>query len=159
MYASLLLRLWLAVRAIQTGLEKYVGSRSSEQVLNVDNVPNEEGLAAVSSSKFYAFGEYRGIPASLLKRFHEEPLVWKAVLPVYDKILGPAFVILGVTVLLGLAYRTSLFLLGLLYISLTWGLILLKQDDGVSWLGVHMLLVVAALALADHNRCAILKKW
>jgi thiosulfate dehydrogenase [quinone] large subunit len=64
-----------------------------------------------------------------------------------------------VLILLGLFYRTSLFLLGLLYISLTWGLILIKQDDGVSWLGVHMILIVAALALAKHNRLAILKKW
>ena len=45
-----------------------------------------------------------------------------------------------------MAYRSSLFVLGLLYISLTWGLILIKQDDGVSWLGVHMILILGALA-------------
>jgi thiosulfate dehydrogenase [quinone] large subunit len=81
------------------------------------------------------------------------------MLPVYDKILGPALLILGFTILLGIASRTSLFLLGLLYVSLTWGLILIKQDDGVSWLGVHMILIALALMLAEHNRFAILKKW
>jgi thiosulfate dehydrogenase [quinone] large subunit len=50
-------------------------------------------------------------------------------------------------------------LLGLLYISLTWGLILIKQDEGVAWLGVHMIMVVMALMLSEHNRLSLLKKW
>ena len=49
--------------------------------------------------------------------------------------------------------------LGLLYISLTWGLILIKQDAGVAWLGTHMILIVAALALHNHNKFCVLKKW
>lgn len=158
-YASWLLRLWLAVRAIQTGFEKYAGIRSSDQPLTVDGVPNEEGLSAITSAKAYAFENYHGVPAALMKRFEAEPLVLKPALVLYDKILGPALIILGITLLLGLAYRTSLFLLGIIYISLTWGLILLKQDDGVSWLGIHMIIVAAALVLADHNRFSILKKW
>jgi len=81
-------------------------------------------------------------------------------LKIYDIVLGPALLVLGVTILLGIASRTSLFLLGLLYVSLTWGLILIKQDDGVSWLGVHMILIVMALMLAQYNRFALLlKKW
>jgi thiosulfate dehydrogenase [quinone] large subunit len=102
---------------------------------------------------------YHGVPEALMKKFQDEPLMLKLALPLYDKILGPALLILGITILLGIASRTSLFLLGLLYVSLTWGLILIKQDEGVSWLGVHMILVVMALALAEHNRFAILKKW
>ena len=55
----------------------------------------------------------------------------------------------------------SLFALGLLYISLTWGLILLGEpgNSGVAWLGTHMLIIIAALALHSHNRFTILKKW
>ncbi len=83
----------------------------------------------------------------------------KVALPLYDKVLGPSLLVLGVAILLGIASRTSLFLLGLLYTSLTWGLILIKQDEGVSWLGVHMILVVMALALSNHNRFTLLKKW
>ena len=147
------------MRAIQTGLEKYAGSKASEQVVPVGGVPNEEGLTAAGALKHYALENYHGVPAALMKKFEAEPLMMKFALPLYDKILGPALIILGLTILLGLAYRSSLFLLGLIYISLTWGLILIKQDDGVSWLGIHMILVVAALALAQHNRLAILKKW
>jgi thiosulfate dehydrogenase [quinone] large subunit len=80
-------------------------------------------------------------------------------LPIYDKILGPVLVVLGLTILLGIATRTSLFLLGLLYISLTWGLILIREDGGVAWLGTHMIMIVMALALSKHDRLAILKKW
>ncbi len=158
-YGSLLLRLWLGVRALQTGIEKYAGTRAGDQVVPVDGVPNEEGLTAAGSLKYYALENYHGVPAALMKKFEGEPLMLKFALPLYDKLLGPALLLLGITVLLGIAYRTSLFLLGLLYISLTWGLILIKQDDGVSWLGIHMILVVGALALAQHNRLAILKKW
>ena len=158
-YGSLLLRLWLAVRALQTGLEKYAGTRSGDQVVTVDGVANEEGLTAAGSLKYYALENYHGVPAALMKKFEGEPLMMKFALPIYDKLLGPALLLLGITILLGIGYRTSLFLLGLLYISLTWGLILIKQDDGVSWLGIHMLMIGGALALAEHNRLAILKKW
>ena len=158
-YGSLLLRLWLGVRALQTGIEKYAGTRTGEQLVNVDGVPNEEGLTAGGSLKYYAMENYHGVPKALMSKFEGEPLMPAFGLPLYDKLLGPALLILGVTIILGIAYRSSLFLLGLLYISLTWGLILIKQDDGVSWLGVHMILIVMALALAQHNRVAILKKW
>lgn len=158
-YGSWLLRIWLAVRAIQTGVEKYSGTKAADAIVNVDGKPNEYGLTAGGSIKQYALENYHGVPAALMKKFEAEPLMLKFALPLYDKVLGPALIILGLAILVGLAYRTSLFLLGLLYVSLTWGLILIKQDDGVSWLGIHMIMIVMALALANHNRLAILKKW
>ncbi len=158
-YGALLLRLWLAVRAIQTGVEKYAGSKSAEDLVSIDGQVNEYGLSDVATTKSYALDHYHGVPAALMKKFEAEPLMLKFGLPLYDMILGPVLIGLGITILLGIASRTSLFLLGLLYISLTWGLILIKQDDGVAWLGTHMILIVMALALAGHNRFAILKKW
>ena len=35
-FASLLLRLWLGVRALQTGIEKYAGKNMSEQPIEID---------------------------------------------------------------------------------------------------------------------------
>ena len=158
-YGSLLLRLWLAVRAIQTGVEKFAGSRASSKVVDIDGAPNAYGMTAGASDKFYAADNYQGVPGALMDKFKAEPLMPGFALPLYDKVLGPALIILGLAILLGAAYRTSLFLLGLLYISLTWGLILIKQDDGVSWLAAHMILVVRALALAKYNRFSVLKSW
>jgi len=61
--------------------------------------------------------------------------------------------------LLGLGTRVSLLVQGLIYIALTVGLILIRQDDGIAWLGIHIALVAFALMLAKHNRFALLKKW
>ncbi len=158
-YGALLLRLWLAVRAIQTGVEKFAATKSSEQLVSIDGQANEYGLTASGSVKSYALDHYHGVPEALMKKFQAEPLMLKFALPLYDKILGPALFLLGLAILLGIASRTSLFLLGLLYISLTWGLVLINQNDGVAWLGTHMVLIVMALMLADHNRFAVLKKW
>ena len=158
-YGAGLLRIWLAVRAIQTGVEKYSGVKLSDQAVKLDGVPNEQGLTAAASAKEYAMMHYHGVPKGLYDKFVGEPMMPKFMLPIYDQVLGPALLVLGLTILLGIATRTSLFLLGLLYVSLTWGLILIKQDDGVAWLGVHMILIVMALRLADHNRLCILKKW
>jgi len=158
-YGSLLLRLWLAMRAIQTGVEKFAGAKASDSAVEIDGAVNEYGLTAASSAKHYNLDNYHGVPEALMTKFKDEPLMLKFALPLYDKMLGPALILLGITILLGIGYRTSLFLLGLLYISLTWGLILIKQDEGVSWLGIHMILVAMALHLAGHNRLSILKKW
>jgi thiosulfate dehydrogenase [quinone] large subunit len=158
-FASMLLRLWLAMRAIQTGIEKYAGSKASQEAVNIDGAANSYGLTASASVKQYGLENYHGVPQALMEKFKAEPLMSEAMLRLYDRVLGPALIVLGVTILLGIASRASLFLLGLLYISLTWGLILIKQDEGVAWLGVHMIMVVMALVLAEHNRFTILKKW
>ncbi len=158
-YGAGLLRIWLGVRAIQTGVEKYSGVKLTDQAVKLDGVANEQGLAAAASAKEYGMVYYHGVPKGLYDKFATEPMMPKFMLPIYDQVLGPALLVLGLTVLLGIATRTSLFLLGLLYVSLTWGLILIKQDDGVSWLGIHMILIVMALRLADYNRFTILKKW
>ncbi len=158
-YGAWLLRLWLAVRALQTGFEKFSGNISSEELVKIGGDPNAYGLTADETIKLYAPDFYHGVPEALMGKFEKEPLLPAFALPIYDMIIGPALIILGLTILLGIASRTSLFALGLLYISLTWGLILIGQNDGVAWLATHMVLIVMALALAKYNRFAILKKW
>ncbi len=158
-FASLLLRLWLAMRAVQTGIEKFSGSKASQEAVAVDGTANTYGLTASASVKHYALDNYHGVPQALMEKFKAEPLMNETMLRLYDRALGPALILLGITILLGIASRVSHFALGLLYISLTWGLILIKQDEGVAWLGVHMIMIVAALALAGHNRFVLLKKW
>jgi thiosulfate dehydrogenase [quinone] large subunit len=158
-YASWILRGWLGVRAVLTGIEKYAGTGMSDGAVPVDGVPNEQGLTSAISFKEYGLAHYHGVPSGLYEEFTKEPLMPKMMLPIYDKVLGPALIVLGLAILLGFFYRTSLFFLGLLYISLTLGLILLKQDPGIAWLGTHMVIIAMALMLAEHNRLSILKKW
>ncbi|MEM7672268.1 MAG: hypothetical protein AAF212_02890 [Verrucomicrobiota bacterium] len=155
----LLLRLWLAMRSIQAGIEKYAGTSAGAKPVNIDGAPNDYGLTEATSSKVYSLDNYQGVPAALYDKFKDEPFIPEWGLNLYNIILGPALIILGITLLLGLATRFTLFAMGLLYSSLTFGLILLKQDAGIAWLGTHIIMIVMALALAKYNRFAILKKW
>ncbi|MGB0409419.1 MAG: hypothetical protein ACPG3X_01585 [Opitutales bacterium] len=155
----LTLRLWLAVRAIQTGIEKFAGTSFGSQNVLIDGAPNSYGLSEATSSKAYALSNYNGVPTPLYDKFNSEPLIPVWGLKLYDLTLGPALLILGFALLLGLATRFTLFAMGLVYTSLTFGLILIKQDAGIAWLGVHIIMIVFALVLAKHNRFAILKKW
>jgi thiosulfate dehydrogenase [quinone] large subunit len=157
--AMLILRLWLAVRALQTGIEKFAGTGTSSKDVVIDGAPNAYGLSEATTTKAYALSNYQGVPAPLYDKFAGEPLIPAWGLDLYNLILGPALLILGLTLLLGIATRFTLFAMGLLYTSLTFGLILIKQDAGVAWLGIHILIIVAALALANYNRFALLKKW
>lgn len=157
--AMLTLRLWLSIRAIQAGIEKFAGTQSIDSAVAIDGAPNSYGLTESSAEKAYALSNYNGVPAPLQDKFASEPLIPSWGLSLYDTILGPAFIILGLTLLLGLATRISLFVMGLIYTSLTFGLILIKEDSGVAWLGIHIILITVALILAKYNRFAILKKW
>lgn len=158
-FSSLILRLWLGVRALQTGIEKYAGSKMSDQPVEIDGEVYDADLTTATSMKGYALDNYSGVPEALKATFAKEPLMMDWALKIYDMVLGPALIILGITILLGLASRVSLLLLGLVYISLTWGLILIKQDAGVAWLGVHIIMIALALNWSDNNRLCILKKW
>jgi thiosulfate dehydrogenase (quinone) large subunit len=160
-YGALLARLWLAARAVQTGVEKFATTAEIERLTLVDGKPNDYGLMETVTVKAYSLSAYKGIPDGLKATFSDQPMIPGFMLPIYNAVLGPALIILGLTILLGVASRTSLLALGLLYISLTWGLILLGEpgNSGVAWLGTHMLLIIAALALQQHNRFCILKKW
>lgn len=158
-YGAWLLRAWLGVRALQTGVEKWAGIKGVEKRIMIDGKPSLWGLEDKDLLKVYDLNQYHGVPPAMMESFKNEPLMPGFMLPVYDKVLGPVLLILGATVLLGIFPRTSLFLLGLLYVSLTWGLILLAQDGGIAWLGTHMILIVMALAMAKHNRLCLIGKW
>lgn len=160
-YAAWLTRLWLAVRAIQTGVEKFAGKAVSEQNVNIDGAPNDYGLTSETAEKAYSLSNYHGVPAALYEKFAGEPLIPGFFLKFYDIVLGPALLIFGFAILLGIASRTALFGLGALYISLTWGLILLGEpgNAGVAWLAAHMILIVMGLQLSRYNKLCLLKKW
>ncbi len=153
------LRLWLGARALITGIEKYSGTRSSSEAVTIDGAPNTYGLTAAQSDKVYGLEFYHGVPEALSQRFASEPLIPGFSLSLFDKVLGPALILLGLMLLLGIATRLSLLGMGLVYVALTVGLILIRQDAGVAWLGVHVALVAMALNHVSHNRLAILKKW
>ncbi len=139
-WAFLLLRLWLATRAIVTGLQKYWGV--------------DEGGQPAFGLKYY-----KAIPDVMKQKFAAEPMFLSALAGPFYAALGPVLILSGLMLLLGVGTRVSLVVQGLLYVALTYGLILIKQDAGVAWLGIHMGLIALALMLARHNRLAVFRKW
>ena len=49
--SMLLLRLWLAVRALQTGIEKFAGTSTASKEVMIDGAPNAYGLSEATTSK------------------------------------------------------------------------------------------------------------
>ena len=69
--------------------------------------------------------------------------------------LGYLLVILGVAILLGIKTRCALFVTGLLYTGLAFGLMAVQEGEGVAWIAVQVLMFAFALVLAGHDRFAI----
>ena len=126
--AFLLLRLFLGLRTLMSGIEKFEsGGNYSFANYGITMTRMAEGITGASF-----------LPLWATKSF---------ALP-----LGYLLIALGVALLLGLKSRTVLAALGLLYVGLAFGLMAVQEGEGVAWLGVHVLMVVAALLLCRHNR-------
>ncbi|MDX1681072.1 MAG: hypothetical protein R3242_10115 [Akkermansiaceae bacterium] len=164
LFASILCRLWLGVRAVQSGIEKFSGSKAVNETVKIAGEENEYGLTAGSSTKAYSLDFYHGVPETLLPKFQDQPLMPSFALKLFDMVLGPALIFIGLTLLLGFCTRISYLAHGLIYIGLTWGMILLGapwDSTGSAQLATHIILIVAGLCLIKHDRLTlpILKKW
>lgn len=130
-YAFLVLRLWLGLRALLAGLEKFE-SKGSYSLENYTT--NMKRMATgITGASFMPLSMTTGFALSI----------------------GFILVLLGVAILLGIKTRFSLFLMGLTYVALSFGLMAVQESDGVAWLGMHVALVAGALVLVQHNRFAL----
>jgi thiosulfate dehydrogenase [quinone] large subunit len=158
--AFLLLRGWLGLRALLAGMEKFGAYKTIQQPLIDPTTGQPDPNAVVDIKvKFYSLANYSGIPASLRSKFDNEPLLPHFATTAFNTLLGPALILTGILLLIGLGTRISLFVQGVIYIALTIGLILINQPDGIAYLGIHIALVAFALMLAKHNKLALLNKW
>lgn len=159
-FAYWTLRLWLGIRALLTGLEKYAGTvREQVPLLDEFGQPDINGTMVDVERKVYGLSHYHALPPPLADRLANEPLMFGWAMSAYGALLGPLLILTGITLLLGVVPRITLLVMGLLYVSLTVGLILLNENGGVAWLGIHVLLVVAALRLVAHDRWAVFPRW
>jgi thiosulfate dehydrogenase [quinone] large subunit len=160
-FAFWALRLWLGVRALFVGIQKFAAYKSVAMPLIDPSTgqPDASGVMINVNVKSYALANYAGIPVGLRDKFAHEPLFPKFALVLFDRMIGPVFILTGIMLIIGLGTRLSLLAQALLFIALTVGLVLIDQNDGVAYLGIHILLVAAAFLLAQHNRFVVLKKW
>lgn len=150
--AMLMLRIWLGLRCLQAGIEKYAGIIYIAEPTMVNGKPDPNGMETEIELKKYALENYQGMPGAMAEKFENEPLMSEFFMGLYSQWLGPALIVVGLCLLIGLASRLSLLAMGLIYTSLTYGLILLNQAAGIAWLGTHIILIALALLLASYNR-------
>tara|TARA_B100000519_G_C14243782_1_gene438686 strand:+ start:1363 stop:1911 length:549 start_codon:yes stop_codon:yes gene_type:complete len=155
-FAYLILRVWLGLRALVTGIEKFSATVSKEVPMGTEDggvaIP---GLVTEVKVKEYGFSHYQGVPEPLYESLADEPLMPGFALSIYSGLLGYTLVAVGIMILAGIYSRIALFVSGLIWASLSVGLILLKQDAGIAWLGMHVALTVGALLLVKHNRFSV----
>jgi thiosulfate dehydrogenase [quinone] large subunit len=160
-FAFLVLRFWLGVRALFVGIGKF-GAYHSVAMPLIDPAtgqPDASGVMVNVNIRSYALANYAGMPSSLRDKFSHEPLLPKFAVVAFDHILGPAFILTGVMLLIGLGTRVSLLAQASLFIALTVGLVMIDQNDGVAYLGIHVGLVAMAFLLVENNRFVVLRKW
>ena len=155
-YAFCCLRLWLGLRVLFAGIEKFSGKITVQQsLLDANGTPDPSGAVVAVSKKVYGFAHYQSIPENLRDKFAQEPLLPGFLTAPFYAVLGYLLIVLGLALLLGVRTRETLLGIGLVFTLLTIGLILIGQDQGVAWLGIQTLLVVAALVLSPYNRWSL----
>lgn len=129
--AFALLRLFLGLRTLLAGIEKFEAKGSYSFANYYTNMTRmAEGITGASFMPLWA-----------TKYFAHS--------------LGYLLIVLGVALLLGLKTRATLFVGGLLYVGLAFGLMSVQDNEGVAWLAIYVGLFAGALALVRHNRFAL----
>lgn len=129
--AFLLLRLFLGLRALLAGFDKF----ESGGTYSLANYAKNMGRMAegITGASF--------LPLWMTRLFAGS--------------LGYVLLALGVALLLGLKTRLTLVLMGLVYVGLAFGLMAVQEDQGVAWLGIYVILIAGALVLVRHDRFAL----
>lgn len=155
-YAFWCLRLWLGLRVLLAGVEKFSGKITVQQpLLDANGTPDASGAVVAVTKKVYGFSHYQSIPENLRDKFAQEPLLPGFLAAPFYALLGYVLIVLGLALLLGIRTREALLGIGLVFTLLTVGLILIAQEQGVAWLAVQIGLVAVALALSPYNRWSI----
>jgi thiosulfate dehydrogenase [quinone] large subunit len=129
--AFILLRLFLGLRTLLAGLEKFEANKS----FSFSNYTENMTRMATGISN-YSF-----IPLWAAKSFAMS--------------LGFLLTFVGLAILLGIKSRAALFLGGLVYVGLGFGLMAVQEGEGVAWIGMQVLMFAVALTLVRHNRFAL----
>lgn len=130
--AFLLLRLWLGLRTLLAGVEKFESGGS------------------------YSFENYYKNMARMAQGITGASFMPLWMTKTFAFTLGYLLIVFGIAVLLGLKSRISLFLTGLLYVGLSFGLMAVQEGEGVAWLGMHIVMIAGALLLVRYDRFALL---
>ena len=130
-WAFLILRLWLGLRTLLAGLEKFESGGS------------------------YAFANYYKNMGRMAQGITGASFMPLWMTKTFAFSLGYLLLTFGTCLLLGIKTRAALLFTGLLYCGLSFGLMAVQEGEGTAWLGMHVALVAGGLVLVQHNRYAL----
>lgn len=147
-FGALLLRLWIGMRLLFAGLEKW----KNKVTIVVDEETGETKTFwrydILSDKASEVYNTNMGRITSAMN--NDSPLqFW--MIEQYAKPLGWMLVIVGAWVIIGLASRASLVVAGFVFLSLTFGLATIGADPEIVERGIEIGLVAGALALARYQ--------
>lgn len=134
MLAALGLRIYIGLQLLFAGLDKFMADGKFG------------GLAAYKSN-MHRIGS--GISdGSVMPSWMSIP---------YAMVLPWVLILCGIAILLGIKNRVSFFIAAMTYTSLSIGMALVREGDGVFQLGLYVALCAFALCLNKYNRFTLLK--
>lgn len=137
-FANLILRLWVGLRLVMAGIDKFRDK----------------------ATKIYNFSDWTTLKANvkpLYDNMTKETFLPNVMVADFVFFLSYALIIVGVWVIVGLFSRLSLLAAGLLFVSLSFGLMALPDDDQAVFRGIEVAITAFALVTANrhHNRLSL----
>jgi len=131
-FANLILRLWIGLRLFMAGVDKF---RSGDGAQNVT----------------FSMENYETKTARIAKLMSDNSFLPANICDLYAKSIGYMLLAVGAWVVIGLFTELSLLVAGLTVLSLGFGLAALPDDTEVVYIGVHVLVIAAALATCRNK--------
>jgi thiosulfate dehydrogenase (quinone) large subunit len=129
--AFLLLRLFLGLRTLLAGIEKFEAKGTYSFANYHDNMTRmATGITGASFLPLWATTNFA-------------------------MTLGYVLTVLGAALLLGVKSRLTLIVMGLVYVGLSFGMMAVQESEGIAWLAIHVGLIVGALLLVRYDRFAV----
>ena len=129
--AFLLLRLFLGLRTLLAGIEKFELKGTYSFANYYENMGKM--ASGITGASF--------LPLWMTKNFAHA--------------IGYLLILCGAALLLGLKTRLALVFTGLVYVGLAFGLMAVQDQQGTAWLAIYVGLIAGALVLVRHNRFAL----
>ncbi|MCP5559583.1 MAG: hypothetical protein H7A55_17700 [Verrucomicrobiaceae bacterium] len=132
-YANLILRLWVGLRLFLAGVDKFRSKTSTTFSM--------ENLKSNMTPIYNLMADNTFLPSKAVAAF--------------CGYLPYALLFTGAWILIGLFSRTALLLGGLVFVSLSVGLMALPDDDAVLARGIEVMITAFALATCGHNKISL----
>jgi hypothetical protein len=134
-FANLLLRLWIGLRLFMAGLDKFRAGDGKAVTFNIENYKTKTTRIATLTS------EHGFLPDNLCN--------------MYAQSIGYVLLLAGAWAVIGLFLEVGLFFAGLVVLSLGLGLATLPDDTEVVYIGIHVLVIAAALITSRHKAISL----